>query len=228
LEADMPVQITRLIRSKRRTVALIVERDGSVTVRAPMKMSAKTIEEFVTKHEKWVEKKLEEVKAIVPEQVPQFQAGERFLFLGQSYLLEIVKNTSKNLTLDSSFKLAESEKENTETHFRNWYRKQAGKIIGERVIHFSKQYQINVGKIRITSARTRWGSCSSKGTLSFSWRLVLTPPEVIDYVVVHELAHTIHYNHSQLFWKLVEQWMPDYKERRKKLKLYGNGHALLN
>lgn len=217
----MPITVNRLIRSKRRTIALIVERDGSVTVRAPMKMSAKLIEEFVVKHADWVEKKQAEVANAVPEKTKQYEAGERFLFLGQEYPLEIVKTASKKLVLDDAFQLVESEQKNAEIVFRNWYRRQAEKIIGERVALFAEKHQIHVGKIRITSARTRWGSCSSKGTLSFSWRLVMTPLDIIDYVVIHELAHTIHHNHSKRFWNLVGKWMPDYKERRKRLRAYG-------
>jgi predicted metal-dependent hydrolase len=135
--------------------------------------------------------------------------------------LEIVKGAKKKLVLDDTFKLAESEQKNAEAIFRNWYRQQAAKIIGDRVTFFAAHYQIPVDTIRITSARTRWGSCSPKNKLSFSWRLVMTPPDVIDYVVIHELAHTIHHNHSKRFWSLVEKWMPDYKERRKQLRQYG-------
>lgn len=217
----MPTLVNRLIRSKRRTIALIVERDGSVTVRAPLKMSATSIEEFVAKHANWVEKKRQEVRAMQPEQPRQYLAGEQFLFLGRPYSLEIVRNTAKTLELADSFKLSESDQHNAEAVFRSWYRKQAARIIAERVAHFAKQFRLEVRNLRITSARTRWGSCSPKGVLSFSWRLLMTPPEVIDYVIVHELAHTVHHNHSKRFWDLVEKWMPDYRERRKQLRGYG-------
>ena len=217
----MPVNVNRIIHSKRRTIALIVERDGSVTVRAPMRVPEKAIREFVERHAKWIEKKRAEMKSLVPESPRRYQPGESFLYLGQAYLLEIVRDAKKTLTLENSFKLAESARENAEVLFRNWYRKQARRIIEERVTFHAEKNQLQYGKIRITSARTRWGSCSSKGTLSFSWRLVMTPLEVIDYVVIHELAHTVHHNHSKRFWNLVEKLLPDYKERRKRLRQYG-------
>lgn len=217
----MPILVNRLIRSKRRTIALIVERDGSVTVRAPLKMSAKLIEEFVEKNANWVENKRVEVQSLQSEQTRQYLPGEQFLFRGRPYALEIVGNTDKKLELADSFRLSESERHNAEAIFRIWYRTQAAKIIGERVAYFAKQFGLDVNHVRITSARTRWGSCSAKGTLSFSWRLLMTPPDVIDYVVVHELAHTIHHNHSKRFWKLVERWMPEYKQRKRLLKQYG-------
>lgn len=216
----MSVIVNRMIRSKRRTIALIVERDGSVTVRLPLKTSTRAIEEFVQKHAEWVKKKQAELQSMVPKQPHQYQPGERFLYLGQSYPLEIVKDVRKKLVLEESFKLAESEQSHAEALFQEWYRKQARKIIAERVSFYAQQHAVEIGKVRITSARTRWGSCSSKGTLSFSWRLLMTPPDVIDYVVIHELAHMIHHNHSKRFWNLVEKWMPDYRERRKQLRKY--------
>lgn len=79
-------------------------------------------------------------------------------------------------------------------------------------------------KLRISSARTRWGSCSAKGTISLTWRLVMAPPEILDYVIVHELAHLKVKNHSSAFWKVVETYLPGYQNQRKWLKQ--NGHTL--
>lgn len=217
----MSVRVDQVIRSKRRTIALIVENDGSVTVRAPLKTSNKMIMKFAEGHAKWVEKKQAEIRARVPTQPKQYLPGESFLYLGQAYPLEIVRDQKKKLMLDEGFKLAEAMQENAELVFKNWYRKQAKQIIEARIAVFVDKYQFEYQKIRISSARTRWGSCTSKGTLSFSWRLILMPPDVIDYVIIHELSHTVHHNHSKRFWKLVEKLMPDYKERRKRLREYG-------
>lgn len=217
----MAANIDRVIRSQRRTLALIVERDGSITVCAPMKMPEKDILDFVDKHAKWVQKKQKEVQSLNSEQPRQYKPGESFLFLGESYPLEIVRDADQKLTLDGSFRLTESAHAQAEAVFRSWYREQARALLSARVAFFADQFQVQVGTIRITSARTRWGSCTSKGNLSFSWRLILTPSDVIDYVVIHELAHTVHHNHSKRFWKLVEKWMPDYKERKKQLRQYG-------
>lgn len=217
----MPVDFDRLVRSNRKTIALIVERDGSVTVRAPLKMPAKDIEEFIGKHSNWVKKKQLELQSLTPVQPRQYEADEQFLYLGRSYRLQFSQNTKHKLILDETFQMSITQKENAEMLFRDWYSKQAARHLPERVTYFAEQFDLKVEKVRITSARTRWGSCSPKGTLSFSWRLMMTPPDVIDYVVIHELAHTVHHNHSQRFWKLVERWLPDYKERRKQLRQYG-------
>jgi len=220
--SDLQVIIQRVIRSKRRTIALIVENDGSVTVRVPMKMSDKAITDFVNGHAQWVKKKQAEINAMAPTLPKQYQPGESFLYLGQAYPLEIVSDAKKEIVLENGFKLAESAQTHAELVFQNWYRRQARQVIEARVAFFANMYQFHYEKIRVTSARTRWGSCSSKGTLSFSWRLILTPLDQVDYVIVHELAHTVHHNHSKRFWKMVEKLMPDYKERRKQLRGYSH------
>jgi len=217
----MSTQVDRIIRSKRRTVALIVESDGSVTVRAPMRLPEKAIREFVEKHVDWVEKKKTEMRAVIPAPSKQYQPGETFLYLGKEYALEVVADQHKKLILGDRFKIAESALKNAELVFQNWYRQQAKQWIVERTKHLAVSHQLHYEKIRITSARTRWGSCSSRNTLSFSWRLMLTAPEVIEYVIIHELAHTVHHNHSKRFWNLVEKLLPDNQKLRKRLKDYG-------
>ena len=105
--------------------------------------------------------------------------------------------------------------------FEAWYKKQARAVITERVDFYAAKYGFEVEKIRISSARTRWGSCSAKKTLSFTWRIVMAPPEVIDYLVVHELCHLRELNHSRSYWSLVESIMPGYRSARKWLKVNG-------
>ena len=217
----MTVLIDQIIRSRRRTIALIVETDGTVTVRAPLRATNKTILQFVEKHTKWVEKKKSEIRSVVPLRPKQYVPGENFLYLGQNHALEVVHGQQKKLVLEDGFKIAASVQENAELIFQSWYRQQARLIITERVKFFADKHAFHYDRIRITSARTRWGSCSTKGSLSFSWRLIMTPLDVVDYVVIHELTHTVHQNHSERFWKLVEHILPEYKESQKRLKHFG-------
>ena len=93
--------------------------------------------------------------------------------------------------------------------------------IVDRVRFYQKKMGVTVGRVAIRNQKTRWGSCSSAGNLNFNWRLVLMPPEILDYVVVHELAHRKEMNHSSKFWTIVEQEMPDYQERKQRLKELG-------
>lgn len=98
---------------------------------------------------------------------------------------------------------------------------QAAQYIPPRVALYAERIGVSYGRITIRHQRTRWGSCSTKGNLNFNWKLVLMPPEILDYVVVHELAHRIQMNHSAAFWAEVGKILPDYKERRQWLKVNG-------
>lgn len=217
----MPIEINEIVRSKRKTLALIVRPDGSLIVRAPLKTAEKTIWGFIEDHAEWIEKKRAEALAALPPTPRQFVPGERFLFLGTAYPLEIVKGQQKPLILEGNFKLAESAQTDARLVFEHWYRAQARRILEDRVNSYANEYGLHYQKIGITSARTRWGSCSGNGSLNFSWRLIMAPMEAVDYVVVHELAHTVFHNHSRRFWKKVESIMPDFKERRKWLRKNG-------
>jgi predicted metal-dependent hydrolase len=217
----MPVKVNQTIRSKRRTLAVIVKADGSVVVRVPVRAPEKAIREFIENHAEWIEKKQAEVLTFQPPEPKQYRPGEPFMYLGNAYPLEIVTGQKKPLLLEQSFKLAGSAESRAKLVFERSYRAQAREILTERVDHYASQYGFQYKKIGITSARTRWGSCSANGSLNFSWRLILAPMEAVDYVVVHELVHTVHHNHSRRFWQKVEKIMPDYKERRKWLRKNG-------
>ena len=99
------------------------------------------------------------------------------------------------------------------------YKKQARVLVRERLAYFSKIYGVTPGKISIRAQKSRWGSCSRQGNLSFNYQLVLLPPKLADQVIVHELCHMLEFNHSRRFWDLVAQTIPDYKTVRRELKL---------
>jgi predicted metal-dependent hydrolase len=222
----MAVEIDQIIRTRRKTIALIVRPDGSLLVRAPMRASNRSILEFVATNTQWVEKTRARMKAVTPPPPKQFVPGEKFEYLGHAYPLEIIPDQRKNLLLeDGKFKLAASAMDSATFVFECWYKEHARQILHERVEIYARQNGFRYRKIGITSARTRWGSCSAEGALNFSWRLIQAPIEAVDYVVVHELVHTLIHNHSKKFWKRLEESMPDYRERRKWLR--SNGHRLL-
>ena len=174
-----------VIRSNRKTVAIQVNSDLSVTVRATRSVSEKDIEEILKKKEAWISKHIEKIK----------ETKER-----------VEAEPTEKLTREKVIALAE----------------EALKVIPERVEYFAKVIGVTYGKITVRNQKTRWGSCSSKGNLNFNCLLMLAPPEVLDYVVVHELCHRKQMNHSKAFWLEVEKVLPDYKEVRKWLKEEGS------
>jgi predicted metal-dependent hydrolase len=222
----MPLSFT-LIRSKRRTVALVVRADGTLLVRAPLRLAEEHIRAFVESKADWVRKKQAEAQVVQKNVAPphRYREGEKFPYLGQLYPLAIVDRARPALSLEGErFLLARSAQPKAAHVFELWYRRQAARVLAERVSAYGllfEQTGDKYSRIRISSARTRWGSCSSKGTLSFTWRLVTTPLAVIDYVVVHELAHLRFKNHSKDFWQLVKTFIRDYEKRRAWLKANG-------
>ncbi len=216
------MEIDHIIRTKRKSIALIVEPDGRLVVRAPMRISDADIKHLVKQKERWIREKQKQVKDQSTQSKPKvYMDGEEFFYLGKSYQLKIIADLNPALVLSRKFYLSRRALPKAESMFTEWYREQARSVISDRVKLYAARHGFKYRKIRITSARTRWGSCSSMGNLNFTWRLVMAPPEVIDYVVVHELAHLRFNNHSKNFWILVECIMPDYKQRLKWLKENG-------
>jgi hypothetical protein len=215
------IQYDRLIRAKRRTIALIVERDGSLTVRAPRRATLRDIHAFIAEKTGWIIRSREKMKAIVPRPKKQYTGGERFLYLGGEYELRIVPPQRPALKFNGGFTLGSSAQPRAESAFVRWYKERAYEILTERVNHYAALHGFAPKRVKINSAKTRWGSCTSTGTINFTWRLVMAPLDVVDYVVLHELAHLKIKNHSPRFWKLVESLCPDFKRRRKWLREHG-------
>ncbi len=211
------MEISKIIRSKRKTFALIIQPDGALVVRAPKRATRAQVEQVVAEHADWIRKKQGEVaeQRVSP---LRYKEGEKFSFLGKRYPLEIAPNPPEPLMLHRHFILSKAYQAQAEKLFEAWYRLQARAILPERVEHYAKKFGYTPVKVGITGARTRWGSCSSRGSLNFSWRLMLHRIEVVDYVVMHELAHLKHRNHSKDFWAEVERMCPDYKKWLKALK----------
>jgi predicted metal-dependent hydrolase len=218
----MNIEIDRIIRSRRRTLALIVERDGKVVVRAPLRTPETLIRQFVQDHADWVVKKQAQLRQQPPLPVKRYVDGESFLYLGQPHPLAIVERLRPGLALENGrFLLSKSAHSSATDLFTRLYKKLAQEYIFARTKILAQKYGFTYKKLRITSARTRWGSCSSTGTVSFAWRLVMAPPEVIDYVIVHELVHLKIKNHSKKFWGGVAELMPAYKKHVDWLKKNG-------
>ncbi len=213
-----PVKIQKLIRSRRRTIALEIAPNATLVVRAPLREPLARIEEFVREKAGWISRHLSRV-ALRPHHCPkEFTEGEKFLYLGQAYVLRLKDNGVAPLLFQDEFVLNRACRPFAKQMFVNWYIKEAKKTIGERARVLARKFGFSYQDVKITAASRRWGSCSVKDELNFTWRLVMAPMAVIDYVVVHELAHTREKNHSRNFWRVVAAMMPDYKTQLKWLR----------
>lgn len=206
-------ELYQLIRSRRRTIALIVREDGSLVVRAPLRTAERDIRRFVEGKAAWIHKTQARVDESLRARIKKFEPGEQFWYLGKTYPLIIVPPSRPDLVWESAFRLSSSAQANAPRVFMRWYKAQAARILSERVSGYAERLGFAYRRIKITSAHTRWGSCSPDGTLCFAYRLIMAPEEVIDYVALHELVHLEIKNHSREFWTRVEAIMPDFQSR---------------
>ncbi|MCL5666591.1 MAG: M48 family metallopeptidase [Patescibacteria group bacterium] len=212
-----------LVYSKRRSVSIIIKH-GKVEVRAPQRANLAQIKKFVSSKQGWIDKALARHRQ---RQIPEkkFTEGEQLLFLGKNYPLRISENYFSRLRMEQGiFLLSKFRQRSAKSQFEDWYRRRAKEFLTERCQYYGRLMNVKYQKITITGAATRWGSCSRKGTINFSWKLALAPPEIVDYVAVHELAHLRHHNHSKEFWRFVAMYFPNFRMAKKWLNQ--SGHLL--
>jgi len=217
LSADLDIPISSLVRSHRRTIALVVTTEATLVIRAPMKTSWETIQRAVATKKDWIIKKIQAAqRAQLLTPVRQYTEGQNFLYLGQELSLHLrdVQKIRAHAVIDFPEKYVQQGRK----HMLAWYIAEAKKIIPERVEKYQQETGWRSRSIKIGSAEKRWGSCARSGDIRFSWKLIMAPIDILDYVVVHELAHLIQHNHSSKFWKNVANVLPDYKVRRKWLR----------
>jgi predicted metal-dependent hydrolase len=208
------IRIDKIVRSRRRTLALIVTPEARVIVRAPLKAPAALINDFVKKQQGWIQKKVGEMKGRPQVLVHAYEEGEIFWFLGRAYPLHIVDDAGTGVQRTDLLCVSRTIMPDIRSGIQRWYREEAHKEIHSRCMWFSMMTGYSPASVRITDARQRWGSCTCRGGLNFSWRLIQAPLEIVDYVIVHELVHLRQPDHSRQFWAKVEALMPDYKRRR--------------
>jgi len=207
-----------LTRSKRKTLAIYI-RNGGVDVRAPLRMPMREIDRFVVSKEKWIRDNLAS-KNEQAEKRSSFTLDYGDMILYRGKLCPIAQKAGNRAVFDhETFYLPQGlPVDEIKASCIRLYRVLAKRVIAERVQNYADKLSVKPATVKINSAKTRWGSCSAKKSLNFSWRLIMADDDVIDYVVVHELAHIIELNHSKRFWTIVQSILPDYKERQKRLK----------
>ncbi len=208
-----------LIRSKRKSIAIRIKKDATLEVRAPLRMSMTDIDKFIQSKQTWINKHLKPL-AEKCEKREKFELdyGQALLYLGKPYT--IVARPGNIIGFDDCFYMPENlDHINIKHSAIQIYKMLAKRVLMKKVSHYSKLMKLTPTNVKINSARTRWGSCSGKNSINFSWLLIMAEEKLVDYVVVHELAHIKEHNHSQKFWAVVESVIPDYKERRLGLKV---------
>lgn len=215
---DLAYTVTR---SRRRTLGLQLLPNGELMVRAPLRADAAHIDRMVRAHARWIERARMRLRQRPSARTYTFAPGTTLPYLGQEFTIRYSTKTLVPVVLTDSFELQASTALQAKKHLEQWYRRMALHHFSVRLKEISARHQIAFRQLRLSSARTRWGSCSGRGTISVVWRLIFAPPAVIDYVLCHELAHIVHHNHRPQFWKLVHTLQPDFELHRQWLRTHG-------
>ena len=145
--------------------------------------------------------------------------GAKVFFLGSTYLIEIIKGKENKVKISKKkLQVIFINNKKIKNILEEWYKKKISDLIEKKLIIFSKKIGVNYQSFKIKKYKTRLGSCSSKADLSFNWKLVMMPEAVIDYVIIHELCHIIHFNHSKIFWNKVAEYCPEFNLQKKWIK----------
>jgi len=207
----------RLIRSDRRTLSISIDREGALVVRAPKRMSTGEIESFIRQKQRWIEEKKAAVRKAA-DTCPQLAAEARLPFWG-GWLTIAFGAVKKAVCREGILWLPETGE--AAQHARKWRQEQAKALLTPRVEYWAKQTGLQPAKIAFGNAKTRWGSMNAQTrSLRLNAALAHCPPALADYVIVHELVHIIHPDHSPAFHAAVRRFLPDAESRRSALKGY--------
>lgn len=206
-------------RTNRKTLCIVIKPDKRIIVKAPLWVSQKQIDEFIKEKSKWIEK---HISNLITTPKHQYINEENFLYLGNKITLKLESVTK--CSLRENFLIAPIKNNSIEIKkcIIKFYKNNSKNFIFNRLVFFSKKYGLPFNKFSLSSAKTRWGSCSNQNNIRINFKLIMAPIEIIDYVILHELTHTVHKNHSKEFWKYLSFMCPWHKQRKKWLKNFGN------
>lgn len=208
-------------RSKRKTLSLTVLKNGNVIVKAPINMKDEIINNFVESKQSWIRDKLSSIKE-TQSKYEDIISGSKIMIYGNKY--SVYKADVKQIQTSNKFELFVPLKYDSEKLGKavsSWLKKLAKKVLAERLSFIEKRISLKSTSFKIGDSRGRWGSCNSYGNIILNYRVVMLPPAIIDYVLVHELCHLVELNHSKRFWENVEKFLPNFELQRKSIKEYG-------
>lgn len=208
-----------VIRSDRKTLSLAIDPFGRLIVRAPRRCADERIFAFIRQKEDWILRKKAQMKGAGIELPSETLQGYKLFLLGEPYEITLVKENV--ITIDTQNKRLFLPEKNAQTRLVKWCKDNAKRILTQVTEKYAEKMSVAYQSVTITSARSRWGCCTFDNRLRYSYRLIFTPKEVVEYVVVHELSHILQKNHSSAFWREVEKFIPDWKRKRKWLREHG-------
>ncbi len=213
---------------KRKSLSIQIDISGNVKVISPLGKSTEEIFRILEGKSKWIlKKRIELSEKASKKRSYGYVNGEAFAYLGRDYRLQIIVDSSARmpkveLSEDSLFVVSlTQDPQAIKEILRSWYKYKAKIIINERISLYQAYFDIKPSKVIVKDQSKRWGSCTSEGKLLLNWKCLMMPLEVLDYIIIHEMCHLVHMNHSKNFWDLVKRISPDYETHKKHLKDYG-------
>lgn len=221
-----PILCCEVVFSSRKTLAVQIKKDARIIVRAPLYTGRTAIEDFLSAHRQWIfTHYVRQAASPSPDNAANaVRSGDILRFYDQEWILQINQvppcNHASVYVKDGRLVIDTPEDSAEFLHdcLAHWYKKNGKPVFVRRADYWAGLMHVSYKGISVKEQKTRWGSCSSAGNLNFNWKLLLMEPRLLDYVVVHELAHLLEMNHSAAFWKIVETYIPDYRTCQKALK----------
>ena len=209
-----------IIRSYRKTLCLSISKNGELIVRAPKKLDMKYIIDFIKEKEKWIIKKQKDVREKNNKNI-NIISYNTFLYFGKQLKRQELQGVKKIEVVDNQILFpADLDGREIISWARKFYIETTKEVLLTRVKYFAELMKLSYSSVSIMNNKTRWGSCTLTGDLKFNFRISMLPHKTIDYIIIHELAHLIEFNHSKKFHKIVESVMPKWKLEREELKKY--------
>ena len=210
--------VAEIIRSSKRKTSAIKIQKGKVFVMVPERLSRAVIESLVTEKTRWIKEKLAIQKEIIAIKPKEFISGEAFSCLDKSHPLKIesglypaIKLHRDELVVSVRDKAADNAQAIKQLLIK-WFKQQAESALRDKTAHYSRMIGVNASSVTIKSFKARWGSCSVTAGIQYNWKIIIAPDRIVNYVVIHELCHILHHNHSPAFWKAVERYCHDYRD----------------
>jgi predicted metal-dependent hydrolase len=217
----------QVIRTSRKKTAEVRVDEGKVSILVPNDLTGSRIDEILTKKTQWIRGKVYLHGQALPVHTKEYISGESFSYLGRNYRLKVQTGSKPSVKLLNGrlqVTTGSNSSENIREALTSWYRSHAKAKIQEKAARYASVIGVNPKSVGIKTFKSRWGSCHLSGDILYNWKIVIAPNRIVDYVVVHELCHLKQHDHSDKFWKLVGQIIPDYAECKEWLRI--NGRSL--
>ena len=220
----LPVEV---VRTKRKKTASIEIKDGLIRVLVPNSLTDKRVDTLLEQRASWINKKIRLQAEMPPYRSKEYVNGETFTYLGRNYRLKLVNTDTTTTRLKNGYLEVPAQGERgIQASLTDWYTSHALAKLEEKTGRYAKTLNVEPSSVTVKDYKSRWGSCSTSGDITYNWRIIMAPHRIVDYVVIHELCHLVEHNHSDKYWKQVESLVPDYRERRAWLKTNANTLAI--